>query len=59
MEYCEFGDLQKYMNRHGALPDEDVRQIIAQLAEGLHFMHSEGFAHRDFKPRVKLILHHT
>ena len=53
MEYCEFGDLQKYMSEHGGLPEEETRDIAAQLAEGLHFMHSEEFAHRDLKPRVK------
>ena len=54
MEYCEFGDLHKYMQDHGRLPEEESREIAAQLAEGLHFMHSENFAHRDLKPRVSI-----
>ena len=54
MEYCEFGDLHKYMQDHGRLPEQETREIAAQLAEGLQFMHSENFAHRDLKPRVSI-----
>ena len=56
MEYCKFGDLQKYISENGKLPEGETCEIITQLTEGLHFMHSEGFAHRDLKPRVNLDL---
>ena len=52
MEYCAFGDLQNYLNKNGKLPEEDAQEIIAQVAQGLQYMHVEGFAHRDLKPEV-------
>uniref|UniRef100_A0A8H7NBH9 Autophagy-related protein 1 n=1 Tax=Bionectria ochroleuca TaxID=29856 RepID=A0A8H7NBH9_BIOOC len=48
MEYIEHGDLQKYLSR--PLPESEARQITGQVLEGLHFMHDNGFVHRDLKP---------
>ena len=50
MEYLQIGDLSKLMTK--AFPEVDVRRIVAQLVEGLVFMHDNGFAHRDLKPQV-------
>lgn len=50
MEHLAHGDLQKYLTN--PLPEREVRQIIAQLAEGLEYMHQNDFAHRDMKPLV-------
>jgi serine/threonine protein kinase len=53
MEYCEHGDLKKYLadNNH-VLPESQVQEIIAQVLAGLAMMHEAGFANRDVKPAV-------
>lgn len=50
MEYLEHGDLQRYLTR--PFPEPEAQHIASQLAEGLAFMHANGFAHRDLKPAV-------
>jgi serine/threonine protein kinase len=57
MEYCELGDLQRYLSRYdlcprGFLPESQVREIASQLLNALLMMHEEKFAHRDLKPAV-------
>ena len=53
MEFCAFGDLQSYLAGHHELPEIEVQEIIAQVTQGLDFMHEEGFSHRDLKPQVR------
>ncbi|VUC30281.1 unnamed protein product [Clonostachys rosea] len=48
MEYLEHGDLQKYLTR--PFSEAEAAPIVAQVLEGLQFMHSSGFVHRDLKP---------
>ncbi|KAI1377834.1 kinase-like domain-containing protein [Hypoxylon crocopeplum] len=50
MEYCPKGDLNHYLAWRGKLPEDEVQDIVSQVVEGLHFMHGEGFVHRDLKP---------
>lgn len=54
MEYCELGDLRKYMKNCtvGYLAEEEVRTIVFQLAECIDYMHKENIVHRDLKPEV-------
>lgn len=52
MEYLSEGDLHKYLS--SPLPEKEGQQIVLQVLEGLHFMHENGFAHRDLKPAVSL-----
>ncbi|KAJ4264718.1 hypothetical protein NW764_015803 [Fusarium oxysporum] len=51
MEYIKHGDLQNYLNQ----PFSEVyaKVIAFQLVEGLGYMHENGFAHRDLKPKVR------
>lgn len=52
MEYLPEGDLHSYMRDRSALAEEDSRQIISQVLQGLAIMHKVGIAHRDVKPQV-------
>jgi calcium/calmodulin-dependent protein kinase I len=54
MEYMHYGDLEKYLpTTDDLLPQDQVQDIVSQLAEGIYFMHENGFAHRDLKPAVR------
>ncbi|KAK0649170.1 kinase-like domain-containing protein [Cercophora newfieldiana] len=53
MEYMEHGDLQDFMTR--PLATEDAIHITKQILEGIAFMHSFSFTHRDLKPRNILV----
>lgn len=55
MEYCEHGDLKKYLAEHGRLPEDQAQEIGWQVLQGLKFMHENRFAHRDLKPAVSFL----
>ncbi|PQE23884.1 kinase-like domain-containing protein [Rutstroemia sp. NJR-2017a BBW] len=48
MEYFPYGDLQKHLQ--SPLPEIEGQSVVAQVLEGLSYMHRHGFAHRDLKP---------
>ncbi|KAJ5987398.1 hypothetical protein N7451_011763 [Penicillium sp. IBT 35674x] len=50
MEYFPLGNLQKQITQ--PFPDGEAQLITLQVLEGLDFMHSNGFAHHDLKPKV-------
>lgn len=52
MEYCNLGDLARYLESNGRLTEKDANIITTQLLAGLNFMHDEGWAHRDLKLSV-------
>jgi serine/threonine protein kinase len=59
MEYIRGGDLEacllnleSLITNGSAIPEEDIKEITSQILEGLKIMHTEGFAHRDLKPKV-------
>lgn len=55
MEYFKHGDLQHYLESAPPLPESDAQQITFQILEGLHFMHGNGYSHRDLKPGVSAL----
>lgn len=55
MEYCEHGDLNKYIKSVGKLTEKETKDIIWQVLGGLSLMHESKFAHRDIKPAVSLL----
>ena len=54
MEYLPNGDLHQCLG--SPLPESEAKQVISQVLEGLQFMHGKGFAHRDLKPAVSVII---
>ncbi|KAH8722144.1 kinase-like domain-containing protein [Ilyonectria robusta] len=63
MEYCELGDLHKYLSDarkcpDNRLPEDQVLDIASQVLNALSMMHGERFAHRDLKPANILIKSH-
>lgn len=56
MEYLENGDLFAYLYQRPPLPETETKEVTYQILEGLGMMHENGFAHRDLKPNVRLLL---
>lgn len=52
MEYIEHGDLSKYMENYADKAKTEVKEITAQILEGLEVLHGKGICHRDLKPQV-------
>lgn len=52
LDYFPLGDLHDYLANHPKLSEQEAREITYQTLLGLRFMHHEGFAHRDLKPKV-------
>ncbi|XP_041970519.1 wee1-like protein kinase [Aricia agestis] len=48
-EYCDGGSLQELLER-GALPEPELLLVLAHVADGLAYIHSQGLAHMDIKP---------
>lgn len=60
LEYCKGGDLTKFVKARKEQPidadyEEEVRQIIIGILQGLEFIHNKcNSLHRDLKPRKKI-----
>ena len=52
MEYCEGGSLRDLMDRATPrlFPTREIWALLAQVAGGLHFLHSNSILHLDIKP---------
>ncbi len=48
MEYLPGGDLAQWIQR--GLDEQEVLQIIGDIASALHLAHEKGYIHRDVKP---------
>jgi serine/threonine protein kinase len=50
MEFCDGEVADDYVERRGALPEEQTRRVLGQLADALAYVHAHGIVHRDLKP---------
>lgn len=55
MEYCQNGDLYKFVSERGALTEAQARFYFAQLVSAVQHLHENGIAHRDLKPENILL----
>ena len=55
MEYIEGVSLEKRIRAQGAVPPDQVVDIITQVGKALDYAHQRGFVHRDIKPANVLI----
>jgi len=56
-EFIEGGSLRGFIN-DGPIPQERALRWMADVAEAVHYAHSNGVIHRDIKPANILIDHH-
>ena len=54
MEYCPLGDLRILMQR-GPFTVERIRELVAEVAQGLSAVHAQRILHRDLKPENVLV----
>ena len=50
MEYMNGGTLFDELNKRTKFSENDARQIIHQILQGVSYLHSHGIIHRDLKP---------
>ncbi|XP_062216992.1 serine/threonine-protein kinase ATG1a-like isoform X2 [Phragmites australis] len=55
LEYCDGGDLDSFLNKHGRLPETTAKDLMRQLAEGLKVLRGRNIVHRDLKPQNLLL----
>ena len=56
MELCRGGDLQRVLDKRGAVGEAEGRHVMKQLCEVVAFMHGIGVIHRDIKPANVMIV---
>ncbi|KAK4055098.1 rim15, signal transduction response regulator [Microbotryomycetes sp. JL201] len=55
MEYLNGGDCAALVKNLGELPEDWARRYIAEVINGLEYLHASGIVHRDLKPDNLLI----
>ncbi|CAD8095365.1 unnamed protein product [Paramecium sonneborni] len=56
IDYCEGGDLSKFIDQNGSMLDEHTAtQILIQIVNGFREVIAKGYIHRDVKPANILI----
>lgn len=49
-DYCQRGDLSKFLNEYGGFSEEWSKQIIAEIIVGISMLHACGIIYNDLKP---------
>jgi serine/threonine protein kinase len=49
-EYCEGGDLESFLNKHGPMAEEELLHVMFSMALAIRHCHRRNVAHRDIKP---------
>ncbi|KAI9341339.1 kinase-like domain-containing protein [Obelidium mucronatum] len=49
MEYCENGSLHSILQKFGNFPESLIALYVAQVLEGLEYLHGQDVIHRDIK----------
>lgn len=49
MEAARNGDMLRYIQRKGALPEPEIRHYFYQLVQAVSYCHSQNICHRDLK----------
>ncbi|KAM0793596.1 hypothetical protein ACM66B_001029 [Microbotryomycetes sp. NB124-2] len=55
MEYLNGGDCAALVKNLGELPEDWARRYVAEVINGLEYLHASGIVHRDLKPDNLLI----
>lgn len=55
MEYCEHGDLSRFIHKQRKLPEAICKKFLQQLALALKFLRSHNVCHMDLKPQNLLL----
>ena len=56
LELCEGGELYDRIQQVRFFPEQDARQIMCNILEGVAFLHAHGIMHRDLKPENILLV---
>jgi hypothetical protein len=55
MEYLPHGELSRYMQEKGPIPEDQAKIITRQILHALDYLHRRNITHRDIKPDNILI----
>lgn len=55
MEYCDGGDLSRFIKKKRKLPENICRRFLQQLALALRYLRDHNVCHMDLKPQNLLL----
>lgn len=56
MEYCDGGDLSRFIRKRHKLPENVCKKFMQQLSMALQFLRSNNICHLDLKPQNLLLV---